>query len=85
MRKTNHIFLLKNQLLLITKVLSAHRKHKIYVLVTMRYSLGSDDPEELTFYKKIKEEIQSFEKNIWSSLEKPQGNLCSCWIESKDK
>ena len=37
--------------------LSAHRKHKIYLAATMRHDLGSDDPEEVAFYKKIKQEM----------------------------
>ena len=37
--------------------LSAHRKHKIYVSVIMGYGLGSGDPEEVAFYKKIKQEM----------------------------
>ncbi len=38
--------------------LSSHRKHKIYLTATMGYGLGSDDPEEVPFYKKIKEEMK---------------------------
>ena len=38
--------------------LSFHRKHKIYIAATMGYGLGSEDPEELALFKKIKEEIQ---------------------------
>jgi hypothetical protein len=28
--------------------------HKIYLAATMNYSIGSDDPEELALYNKIK-------------------------------
>ncbi len=42
--------------------LSAHRKHKIYVAATMGYGLGSDDPEEVAFFKKIKEEMKDDKK-----------------------
>ena len=38
--------------------LSSHRQHKIYLAATMGYGLGSEDPEELTLYKKFKEEIE---------------------------
>ncbi len=38
--------------------ISAHRKHKIYIAATMGYSLGSEDPEEIAYYKQIKEEIK---------------------------
>ena len=38
--------------------MTSHRQHKIYIAATMGYGLGSEDPEELALYKKIKEEIQ---------------------------
>ena len=38
--------------------LSAHRLHKIYIAATMGYSLGSDDLEEVAYYKQIKEEMK---------------------------
>ncbi len=38
--------------------LSSHRKHKIYIAATMRYGLGSNDPEEIAYYEKIKEEMK---------------------------
>ena len=38
--------------------LSPHRKHKIYVAATMGYGLGSEDPEEVAYYKQIKEEMK---------------------------
>ena len=38
--------------------LSAHRKHKIYIAATMGYGLGSEDPEEVAYYKQIKEEMK---------------------------
>ena len=37
--------------------LSSHRMHRIYIAATMGYALGSDDPEELTYYNKLREEI----------------------------
>ena len=43
--------------------LSAHRKHKIYIAATMGYGLGSDDPEEVAYYKQVKEEIKKDRKN----------------------
>ncbi len=36
--------------------LSAHRQHKIYIAATMGYALGSEDPEEVAYYKQIKED-----------------------------
>ena len=38
--------------------LSPHRKHKIYVAATMGYRLGSDDPEEVAYYKQVKEKMK---------------------------
>ena len=43
--------------------LTAHRKHKIYLAATMGYGLGSDDPEEVAFYNKIREEMREDKKN----------------------
>ena len=38
--------------------LSSHRQHKIYIAATMGYDLGSEDPDEIAYYKKIKEEMK---------------------------
>ena len=37
--------------------LSSYRMHRIYMAATMNYGLGSDDPEELAYYNKIKKEM----------------------------
>ncbi|KGG14853.1 MULTISPECIES: hypothetical protein [unclassified Prochlorococcus] len=34
--------------------LSHHRQHKIYIAATMGYGLGSEDPEEVAYYEKVK-------------------------------
>ena len=36
--------------------------HKIYIAATMNYCLGSDDPEELAYYKKIRKEMDDMKK-----------------------
>ena len=36
--------------------------HKIYLAATLNYGLGSDDPEELTYYNKIKKDIADMKK-----------------------
>ena len=36
--------------------------HRIYLAATMNYGLGSDDPEELAYYNKIREEIEDMKK-----------------------
>ena len=42
--------------------LSSYRMHKIYLAATMKYGLGSDDPEELAYYNKIKKEMDDMKK-----------------------
>ena len=34
--------------------LSSYRMHRIYIAATVNYGLGSDDPEELAYYNKIR-------------------------------
>ena len=36
---------------------------RIYLAATMNYGLGSDDPEELFYYNKIKKEMADMKKN----------------------
>ena len=42
--------------------LSSYRMHRIYLAATMGYGLGSDDPEELAYYKKIRKEMDNMKK-----------------------
>ena len=42
--------------------LSSYRMHRIYLAATMNYGLGSDDPEELAYYSKIRKEIIDMKK-----------------------
>ncbi len=42
--------------------LSSYRMHKIYLAATMNYGLGSDDLEELEYYKKIRKEMNKMGK-----------------------
>ena len=37
--------------------LSSYRMHRIYLAATMNYGLGSDDPEELAYYNKIRKKM----------------------------
>ena len=37
--------------------------HRIYLAATMDYGLGSDDPEEIAYYRKLKKEIDEMKKN----------------------
>ena len=37
--------------------------HRIYLAATMKYGLGSNDPEESAYYKKIKEEMDYMKKD----------------------
>ena len=42
--------------------LSSYRKHRIYLAATMKYGLGSNDPEELAYYNKIMGEMDEMKK-----------------------
>jgi len=43
--------------------LSSYKMHRIYLAATMNYGLGSDDPEELTYYNKIRKEMDDMKKD----------------------
>ena len=43
--------------------LSSYRMHRIYLAATMNYGLGSDDPEELAYFNKIRKEMNDMKKN----------------------
>ena len=43
--------------------LSSYRMHRIYLAATMNYGLGSDDPEELAYYNKIRQEMDDIKKH----------------------
>ena len=43
--------------------LSSYRIHRIYLAATMGYGLGSDDPEELYHYNKIRKEMEDMKKD----------------------
>ncbi len=44
--------------------LSSYRVHRIYIAATMNYGLGSNDPEELAYYNKIKKEMADMKKDL---------------------
>tara|TARA_A100001388_G_scaffold28546_1_gene18364 strand:+ start:677 stop:847 length:171 start_codon:yes stop_codon:yes gene_type:complete len=39
--------------------------HRIYLAATMGYGLGSDDPEELAYYNKLKKEMDDMKKDAF--------------------
>ena len=43
--------------------LSSYRMHRIYLAATMGYGLGSDDLEELSYYKTIRKEMDDMKKD----------------------
>ena len=43
--------------------LSSYRMHSIYLAATMGYGLGSDDPEELSYYNKIRKDMEDMKKD----------------------
>ena len=58
--------------------LSSYRMHRIYLAATMNYGLGSDDPEELAYYNKIRKEMDymkklPIKKGISLNLGTPEG------------
>ena len=58
--------------------LSSYRMHKIYIAAIMNYGLGSDNPEELAYYNKIRKEMdemksQPIKKGISLNCDTPEG------------
>ena len=52
--------------------------HKIYLAATMGYGLGSDDPEELSYYNRLRKEMNdvnqdSIKKGIPLNWDIPEG------------
>ena len=43
--------------------LSSYRMQRIYLAATMGYGLGSDDPEELSYYNKIRKDMEDMKKD----------------------
>ena len=43
--------------------LSSYRIHRIYLAATMGYGLGSNDPEELSYYNKIRREMDDMKRD----------------------
>ena len=44
--------------------LSSYRMHRIYIAAVMGYGLGSDDPDELAYYKKLRKEMDEMKKDV---------------------
>ena len=45
--------------------LSSYRMQRIYLAATMNYGLGSNDPEELAYYNKIRKEMDDMKKEAF--------------------
>ena len=43
--------------------LSPYRMHRIYIAATMNYGLGSENPEEIDYYNKIKKQMEDMKKH----------------------
>ena len=43
--------------------LSSYRMQRIYLAAAMGYGLGSDDPEELRYYKLLRKEMDDMKKD----------------------
>ena len=48
----------------LSMTLSSYRIHRIYLAATMGYSLGSDDLEELAYYKKLRKDMEDMKKDL---------------------
>ena len=58
--------------------LSSYRMHRIYLAATMNYGLGSNDPEELSYYNKIRKEMddmkqEPFKRGVPLNFDTPEG------------
>ena len=58
--------------------LSSYRMHRIYLAATMNYGLGSDDPEELAYYNKIRKEIADMKNDPVKKGIPLNKNICEC-------
>ena len=58
--------------------LSSYKMHRIYLAATMGYGLGSDDPEELAYYNKLKKEMDNMKK------ESVKKGITLNWLSPKD-
>ena len=45
--------------------LSSYRIHRIYLAATMNYGLGSNDPDELSYYNKIRKEMDDMKQELF--------------------
>ena len=52
--------------------------HRIYLAATMNYGLGSDDPEELAYYNKIRKEIADMKNDPVKKGIPLNKNICEC-------
>ena len=43
--------------------LSSYRMHRIYLAATMNYGLGSDNSEELSYYNKIRKDMDDMKRD----------------------
>ena len=43
--------------------LSSYRMHRIYLAAIMNYGLGSDDPEELSYYNILRKEMDDIKND----------------------
>ena len=60
--------------------LSSYRMHRIYLAATMNYGLGSDDPDEFAYYKKIRKEMNEMKKDPIKKGVRFLCNIAKKWI-----
>ena len=64
--------------------LSSYRMHKIYLAAIMNYGLGSDDPEELAYYNKLRKEMDEIEKDAVKKEYPLLGIFLMEWINESE-
>ena len=64
--------------------LSSYRMHKIYIAATMNYGLGSDNPDELAYYNKIRKEMDDMKNNQLKKGFPSIGILPKEWINEPE-
>ena len=53
---------LEFQIMVLRNGIMSYRIQRIYLAATMNYGSGSDDPEELAYYNKIRKEMDDMKK-----------------------
>ena len=58
--------------------------HRIYLAATMNYGLGSEDPEELAYYNKIRKEMDKMKNDTVKKVSLFHGIYRMEWINESE-